>query len=65
MLRVRLCATHVNGFLGPTFSTHESLFSRLSLNRGGFGRNSQRMVKNWQFSTISILKMGMKASFGN
>ena len=33
MLRVRVCAAHMGGFLGPTFSKQESLFWQIFLKR--------------------------------
>ena len=51
MLRVRVGATHMGGFLGPKFSKQRSFFDRFSLNKGGFPRNWQKIVKNGWFST--------------
>ena len=46
MLRIRVCAAHMSGCLGPKFSKQGSLFGRFSLNMGGFSRNWQNIVKN-------------------
>ena len=58
MLSVWVCAAHVGGFLGPNLSKQESIFSRLSLNMGGFSKNWQNFVKNGQFSTKIHHKSG-------
>ena len=34
MLRVRICAAHMGGFLGPRFSKQGSLFRQISLKQG-------------------------------
>ena len=39
MLRVRVCAAHMGGFLGPKFSKQGSHFGRFSINKGGLSRN--------------------------
>ena len=49
MLRVRVCAAHVGGFLGPKFSKGP-FFGRFSINMGGFCRNWQKIAKNGLFS---------------
>ena len=47
MLKVRVCAAHMGGFLGPTFSKQGSLFRQIFLlNMGGFSRNWGKIVKN-------------------
>ena len=46
MLRVRVCAAHISGFLGPKFSKQGFLFGRFSLNIGESARNWQNIVKN-------------------
>ena len=46
MLRVRVCATHMGGFLGPKFPNQGSFIGRFSINMGGFSRNWQKIVKN-------------------
>ena len=65
MLRVRVCAAHMGGFLGPKFSKQGSFFGRFSLNMGGFSRNWQKIVKMGSFSPKFIIKVGMTATVGN
>ena len=36
MLRVRMCAIHIDVVLDPKFSKQESLFGKFSINMGGF-----------------------------
>ena len=36
MLRVRVCAAHMGGFLGPKFSKQGSLFRQIFLKHGWF-----------------------------
>ena len=45
MLRVWVCAAHMGGFLSPKFSKQGSLFGRFSLNRVGFARNWEKIIK--------------------
>ena len=65
MLRVRVCAVHMGGFLGPKFSKQGSFFGRFSLNMGGLTRNWRNIVKNGWFRPKFIIKVGIAASFGN
>ena len=65
MLRVRVCAAHMGGFLGPKFSKQGSLFGRFSLNKGGLSRNWRKIAKMGGFPPKFIIKVGMSASFGN
>ena len=44
MLRVRVCAAHVGGFLGPKFSKQGSIFGRFSINMGGLSRNWRKIA---------------------
>ena len=46
MLRVRVCAANIGGFLGPKSLNKGPFFGRFSLNMGGFSRNCQKIVKN-------------------
>ena len=62
MLRVRVCAVHMGGFLGLKFSKQGSLFGRCSLNMGWFSRNWQKMGS---FPPKFIIKVGMMATVGN
>ena len=58
MLRVRVCAAHMGGFLGRKFSKQGSFFGRFSLNMGGFSRNYQKISKNGYFSAKIHHKSG-------
>ena len=62
MLRVRVCAAHMGGFLGPRFSKQGSLFGRFFINMGGLSRNWQKLSKMGSFQPI---KVGMTATVGN
>ena len=50
MLRVRVCAAHMGGFLGPKFSKQGSFFGRFFLNMGRLPRIWRNVVKNGSFS---------------
>ena len=50
MLRVRVCAADMGGFLGPKFSKQGSIFSRFSTNKGELSRNWRKIAKNGLFS---------------
>ena len=65
MLRVRVCAAHMGGFLGPKFSKQGSFFGRFSINMGGLSRYRRKWPKIGRFPPKFIIKVGMKASFGN
>ena len=58
MLRVRVCAAHMGGFLGPNFPNKGIFFGRFLLNMGGFSRNWQKIVKNGLFSAKIYQKCG-------
>ena len=45
MLRVRVCSTHMGGFLGPKVPKQGSLFGRFSLNMGGFAKIRRKYLK--------------------
>ena len=47
MLRVRVCAAHMGGFLVQNSLNKGPFFGRFSLSKGGFPRNSQNIVKKW------------------
>ena len=63
MLRVRVCAAHIGGFLGPKFSTQGSLFGRFSINMGGLSRNWRKMAINGPFSAKIHHKSGYESKF--
>ena len=65
MLRARVCAAHMGGFLGLKFSKKGSLFGRFSLIKGGLSRNWQKLQKIGGFLPKFIIKVGMTARFGN
>ena len=65
MLRVWVCAAHMDGFLGPKFIEQGSLFGRFSLRMDGLSRNLQKIVENGWFPPKFIIKVGVTASFGN
>ena len=46
MLRVQVCAAHMDGFLVQNSLNKGPFFGRFSLNMGGFSRNWQNIVKN-------------------
>ena len=66
MLRVRVCAAHMGGFLGPKFSKQGSLFRQIFHKQGWV---IQKMAKNGKkmggFPPKFVIKVGMTASFGN
>ena len=66
MLRVRVCAAHMGGFLGPKFSKQGSLSRQIFLKQGWviqkLAKNSKKMGG---FPPNFIIKVGMSASFGN
>ena len=65
MLRVRVCAAHMGGFLGPKFSKQGSFFGKLSMNMSGFSGNWQNCQKMGSFPPKFIIKVGMTATVGN
>ena len=66
VLRVRVCAAHMGGFLGPEFSKQGSLFRQIFHKQGWviqkLAKNSKKMDG---FSPKFIIKVGMTANFGN
>ena len=58
MLRVRVRAAHMGGFLDPKFGKQGSFFGSLSLNMGGSSRNRRKIVKNGWFSAKIHHKSG-------
>ena len=65
MLRVRVCAAHMGGFLGPNSLDQGPFFGRFSSNKGGLSRNWRKIAKNGWFPAKIHHKVGMIASFGN
>ena len=66
MFRVQVCATHLDGFLGPKFSRQGSLFWQIYNKHGWIihklAKNSQKIGR---FLPKLIIGLGMTASFGN
>ena len=49
----------------PKFYNKGPFFGRLSINMAGLSRNWRKIAKNGPFPPKFIIKVGMKASFGN
>ena len=62
MLRVRVCATHMGGFLGQN-SFNKGPFQQISINMGGLFRNWRELAKNGSFSTKIHHKIGYDSKF--
>ena len=65
MLRVRVCATHMGGFLGPKFSKQGSLFRQIFLKHGWVIQKLAKILKNGWFSAKIHHQVGIAASFSN
>ena len=70
MLRVRVCAAHVGGFVGPKFSKQGSFFRQIFLKWVWFreiGNKFSKISSNifCSFPPKFIIKVGMTAPFGN
>ena len=66
MLRVRVCAAHMGGFLGPKFSKQGSLFRQIFLKQGWvIEKLAPNRKKMGGFPPNFMIKVGMTASFGN
>ena len=65
MLRARVCATHLGGFLGQNSLNKGPIFGRFSIILGGLSRNLGKLAQNGPFLPKFIIKVGMTASFGN
>ena len=63
MLRVRVCAAHMGGFLGPKFSRQGSLFRQIFHKHGWVFRNWRKIVKNGWFSAKIHHKSGYNSNF--
>ena len=50
MLRVRVCAAHMGGFLGPQFSRRGSLFRQIFLKQGWVIQKLAKNSKKWVVS---------------
>ena len=65
MLRVRVCAAHMDGFVGRNSLSRGPFFGRFFINMGGLSRNWRKIAKKGRFPPKFIIKVGMTASFGN
>ena len=63
MLRVRVCAAHMGGFLAPNSLNKGPFFGRFSLHKGGLSRNWRKIVKNGWFSAKFHHKSGYVRKF--
>ena len=65
-LRVRVCAAHMGGVLGPKFSKQGSLFRQIFHKQGWVTKKLAKNSKKWVvFPPKFIIKVGMTATFGN
>ena len=63
MLRVRVCAAHMGGVLGPKFSKQGSLFRQIFHKRGLVIQNLAKNSKNGWFSAKIHHKSGYDRKF--
>ena len=63
MLRVRVCAAHMGGFLGPKFSRRESLFRQIFLKQGWVIQKLAKNSKNGWFPAKIHHKSGYDRNF--
>ena len=63
MLRVRVCAAHMGGFLGLNSLNKGPFFGRFSINMGGLSRNWRKMAKNGPSSVEIHHKNGYESKF--
>ena len=59
MLRVRVFAAHMDGFLGPKFSNKSPFFGRFSLNMGLVFQKLPKIAKIGSFQPKFIIKEGI------
>ena len=50
MLRVRVCAAHMGGFLGQSYLNKGPFFARFFINKGELSRNWRTVAKTGSFS---------------
>ena len=62
MLRVRVCAAHMGGFLDPIFSKQGSLFRQIFHEHEWVFQKLAKIVKNGSFSTNIHHKSGYDGS---
>ena len=58
MLRVRVCAAHMGGFLGQNSLNKGPLFGRFFIDMGWLSRNLRKIAKNESFSVKINNKSG-------
>ena len=63
MLRVRVCAAHMGGFLDRNSLNKGPFFDRFSINMGGLSRNWRKIAKNGPFSAKIHHKNGYESKF--
>ena len=63
MLRARVCAAHMGGFLGPNSLNKGPFFGRFSINKGGLFRTWRKIAKNGWFSAKIHHKSGSDRKF--
>ena len=59
MWRVRVCAAHMDAFLGPKFSKQGSLFRQICLKHGWVFLKLAESVKKWVVSPKFIMEVGV------
>ena len=64
MLRVRVCANDMDGFLSPRFSKQGSHFRQIFLQHGWVFQKLAKMSKIGSFPPIFIIKVGMMTTVG-
>ena len=65
MLRARVSAAHMGGYLGPKFSEQGSLFRQIFLKHGLLSRNWKKLSKVGSFPPTFIIIVGMTATVCN
>ena len=66
MLRVRVCAAHMGGFLGPQFSKQGSLFQQIfHKHEWVFQKLAKKSSKMGSFPPKFIIRVGMTVIAGN
>ena len=63
MLRVRVCAAHMGGFLGRNSLNKGFFFGRFSINMSGLSTNWRKMAKTGPFSPEIHHKSGYESKF--
>ena len=63
MLRERVCAAHMGGFLDQNSLNKGPIFGRFSINMGGLSRNWRIIAKNGSFSAKIPHKSGYDSKF--